>query len=253
MRQVIFLIALMALSTSGIGAQDALSLSQKIHQIPDEDGVYYSGPEVSAPKLLRVVFAPYPSDVPSRSLQGMTVLAMVIGADGIPAHIQVLKTHGEAFDRGAIAAVMHSVFEPGRLRGKPVPVWIDVRFVFTADQQRAVPQVLITERDLPPPAESQLEDKHHRPLANTPPFAIHTVDADFTDPFAKHPFVQVAIVEVLVTDQGLPKQVHVRRGLGFGLDDKAAAAVMHYKFLPATDKGKPVEALREVMVNFTKF
>jgi hypothetical protein len=63
----------------------------------------------------------------------------------------------------------------------------------------------------------------------------------------------VAIVEVLVSEQGLPKHVHVRRGLGFGLDEKAAAAVMHYKFLPATNKGKPVEALREVMVSFAKF
>ena len=253
MRQAEFLFALIALTTTGIWAQDAVSLSQKIHQVPDKDGVYYTGPEVSAPKMVRTAFAPYPSDVPSKNLQGMTVLAMVIGADGIPAHIQVLKTHGEAFDQGAIAAVKHSAFEPGRLGDKPVPVWIDVRIVFSADQQRAVPQVLITERDLPPPSESQLEDKHHHPLANTQPFAIHTVDADFTDPFAKHPFVQVAIVEVLVSEQGLPKHVHVRRGLGFGLDEKAAAAVMHYKFLPATNKGKPVEALREVMVSFAKF
>jgi hypothetical protein len=33
------------------------------------------------------------------------------------------------------------------------------------------------------------------------------VDADFTDPFAAHPYLQVAIVEVLVTEQGLPKEV----------------------------------------------
>ena len=29
----------------------------------------------------------------------MTVLAMVIGANGIPAHIQVLHTHGDAYDQ----------------------------------------------------------------------------------------------------------------------------------------------------------
>lgn len=35
------------------------------------------------------------------------------------------------------------------------------------------------------PDEAQLEDKHHNPLSYTSPFPIHTVDADFTDPYAK--------------------------------------------------------------------
>jgi TonB family protein len=148
---------------------------------------------------------------------------------------------------------MHSTFEPGRLAGKPVPVWIDVRVVFHSDRSKAIPQVVITERDLPPPDESQLEDKHHNPLSYTPPFPIHTVDADFADPFAQHPFVQVAVVTVLVGEDGLPKDVHVRRGLGFGLDEKAAAAVKHYRFLPATQKGKVIAASRDVMVSFVKF
>jgi hypothetical protein len=65
--------------------------------------------------------------------------------------------------------------------------------------------------------------------------------------------VQVALVDVLVGVDGLPKEVHVRRGLGFGLDEKATAAVMHYRFLPATKKGVPVEDRRIVEVNFAVF
>ena len=60
-------------------------------------------------------------------------------------------------------------------------------------------------------------------------------------------------VEVLVSAEGVPKDVHVRRGLGFGLDEKATEAVKHYRFFPATSKGKPIEARREVMVSFAKF
>ena len=253
MRQARYSFVLLFLAATCLWAQDAVSLSHQIHQVPDQDGVYYTGPEVTAPKLVRTVIAPYPWDVPDKDVQGMTVMAMVIGADGIPAHIQVLHTHGNAFDRSAVAAVEHSHFEPGRLGDKPVPVWIDVRVVFHADRSQAVPQVLITERDLAPPDESQLEDKHHKPLSYTPPFPIHTVDADFADPFTKHPFVQLALVDVLVSADGLPKEVYVRRGLGFGLDEKAAEAVKHYRFMPATSKGKPVEARRDVMVSFAKF
>jgi hypothetical protein len=98
-----------------------------------------------------------------------------------------------------------------------------------------------------------LEDKHHNPLSYTPPFPIHTVDADFADPFTAHPYVQVAIVSVLVSEEGLPKEVRVARGLGFGLDKKAEAAVWHYRFLPATKKGRPIAERREVMVSFAKF
>jgi protein TonB len=65
--------------------------------------------------------------------------------------------------------------------------------------------------------------------------------------------VQVAKVSVLVSEEGLPTEVRVARGLGFGLDKKAEAAVWHYKFLPATKKGQPIADRRDVMVNFAIF
>jgi hypothetical protein len=253
MRQAEYAWALLALTAIAVRAQDAVSLSCQIHQAPDRDGVYYAGPEVTAPKLVRTVSVPYPDDTPTRDVQGMSVLAMVIDANGVPAHIQLLHTHGEAFDEASIAAVKHSVFEPGRMAGKPVPVWIDVRVVFRAGHSPAVPEVLIAERDLPLPDESQFVDKHRNPLSYTAPIPIHTVDADFADPFARHPYVQDAVVAVLVSEEGLPKEVRVVRGLGFGLDKKAEAAVWQYRFYPATKKGKPIAARREVMVDFVKF
>jgi hypothetical protein len=97
------------------------------------------------------------------------------------------------------------------------------------------------------------EDKHHNPLSYTPPFPIHTVDADFADPFTNHPYVQAAIVSMMVGADGLPKDVRVKRGLGFGLDKKAEAAVWQYRFYPATNRGKTIVARTDVMVDFAKF
>ena len=253
MRQAKYAWTLLALTAIAGRAQDARSLGLPLHQLPDKDGVYYAGPEVTAPRLLSTVYVPYPEDVPAKEVQGMTVLAMVIDDHGIPAHIQLLHTHGEAFDQAAIAAVKQSKFEPGKLEDKSAPVWIDVRVVFRANHSQTVPEVLITERDLPMPDISQLEDKHHNPLSYTPPFPIHTVDGDFADPFTKHPYVQVAIISVLVGEDGLPKEVRVKRGLGFGLDKKGAAAVWQYRFLPATNRGKIIVARTDVMVEFAKF
>lgn len=252
MRLATLLLALLAFTAIGARAQVQSPPVWQIHQTPGTDGVYYAGPEVSAPKLLKTFYVPYPN-VPAKEIQGMTALAMVIDANGLPQNIQIVHTHGDAFDQASIAAVHASTFQPGILAGKPVPVWIDVRVVSYADRTRTTPQILIAERDLPAPAESQFEDKHHKPLSYTPPIPIHTVDADFTDPFVKHPLVTVAIVTVLVGVDGLPKDIHVRRGQGFGLDQKAVAAVSHYRFLPATKKGKPVEDRCDVTVNFAKF
>jgi TonB family protein len=253
MRQAKYVWTLLALAAIAVRAQDTTPQSRQIHQTPDKDGVYYAGPEVTAPRLLSTVYVPSPEGVPSRDIQGMTVLAMVIDANGIPAHIQVLHKHGEAFDQIAIAAVKHSRFAPGKFGDKPVPVWIDIRVVFRANKSQAVPEVLITERDLPLPDESQFLDKHHNPLSYTAPIPIHTVDADFADPFVTHPWVQEAIVTVQVGEDGLPKEVRVKRGLGFGLDKKAEAAVWQYRFYPATRRGKPIAANREIAVEFTKF
>jgi len=252
MRHINYAFALLA-ATGIASAHDGPPSIPQMHQTADQDGIYYVGPEISIPKMVSTVSVPYPYNVAAKDIQGMTVMAMVIDAKGVPQHIQVLRSHGAEFDRASLAAVQASKFEPGLFAGKPVPVWIDVRVVFTANRSSAVPQILITERDLPAPNAEQFEDKHHKPLSYTPPFPIHTVDADFTDPYAKHPFVEVAIVSVEVGVDGLPKDAYVRRGLGFGLDEKAKAAVMHYRFLPATNKGTPIEARRDILVDFAKF
>jgi outer membrane biosynthesis protein TonB len=57
----------------------------------------------------------------------------------------------------------------------------------------------------------------------------------------------------MVGADGLPKDVRVRRGLGFGLDKKAEAAVWHYRFFPATQKDMPIAARTDVTVDFAKF
>lgn len=253
MLQLNRVLGFLGLAVSGIWAQAASSPVWLVHQTPDKDGIYYAGPEVSAPVLVRTFEVPYPQVESRKEVQGMTVLAMVIGANGIPDHIQLLHSHGDAFDQGAIAAVKQSTFLPGKLGDKPVPVWIDVRVVFHANHSQAVPQVLIAERDLAPPPESKFEDKSGKPLPYTEPIPIHVVDADFADPFAAHPYVQVAVVDVLVGTDGLPKSVRVTRGLGFGLDKKAESAVWLYRFLPATSKGQPVAASRSLQVSFATF
>jgi hypothetical protein len=57
---------------------------------------------------------------------------------------------------------------------------------------------------------------------------------------------------MVVGVNGDPKEVRVMRGLGFGTDEKAKAAVEHYHFIPATKHGVPIEARADVTVPFAR-
>ena len=136
MRPVHYAYALLAVAGM-LSAQNAPPSTPPLHQTADQDGIYYVGPEISIPKMVSTVSVPYPYNVAAKDIQGMTVMAMVIDVKGVPQHIQVLRSHGSAFDQASLAALQASKFEPGLLAGKPVPVWIDVRVVFTANRSPA--------------------------------------------------------------------------------------------------------------------
>jgi TonB family protein len=214
---------------------------------PGQDGAYFVGPSVTAPQLVKVMAAGYPTYVSKKVDLKLTVLTLIVGADGKAAAIEVIRSSGEAFDASAINAVQLSRFAPGGLNGKPVPVRIDVEVPFRSSGVEAVPRVVIAERDLPLPAPAAAGKK---PPSYTPPIPIHVAQAAFPDPDVKHSYPAVALVTVLVTKDGLPSEVRVARGLGFGMDEQAVAAVKKYRFLPATQNGKVVAERRNVEVKF---
>ena len=82
------------------------------------------------------------------------------------------------------------------------------------------------------------------------PQVIHHVPPEFSEEARKEKFGGVVVVGLIVDTNGLPQQVHVLRGVGHGLDEKAVEAVRHYRFHPAMENGKPVPVQVNVEVNF---
>jgi periplasmic protein TonB len=82
------------------------------------------------------------------------------------------------------------------------------------------------------------------------PQLIYQVDADFSEEARKAKFSGNVVVNLWVDQNGLPSHVHVVRGVGMGLDEKAVEAVRQYKFKPAMENGKPVTVEMNVEVNF---
>ena len=85
---------------------------------------------VSPPKAIYSPDPEYSETARQAKLQGTCVLWLVVGPDGKPRDIRVLRTLGLGLDEKAIEAVKHWRFEPAMKDGKPVAVQINVKVNF---------------------------------------------------------------------------------------------------------------------------
>ncbi len=82
------------------------------------------------------------------------------------------------------------------------------------------------------------------------PFLSHAPDPQYTPEAKRAKYQGVVLVDLIVDENGNPRNVHVLRPLGMGLDMKAVEAVSQYRFKPAMMKGQPVPVEVHIEVNF---
>ncbi len=84
----------------------------------DESGL--SGPNL--------VYAPdphYTVEARRAHVEGAVVLTLMVGTDGLPRDIKLIRHLGYGLDEEAIKAVRTWRFEPAKKNGRPVPIRID--------------------------------------------------------------------------------------------------------------------------------
>jgi TonB family protein len=84
----------------------------------------------------------------------------------------------------------------------------------------------------------------------TAPVPIQVSYPEYSREAKKAKFKGIVLVSLIVDANGLPQNVHVLRGVGMGLDEKAVEAVKDYKFKPATEDGKPVPVEVNLEIKF---
>jgi TonB family protein len=87
----------------------------------------------------------------------------------------------------------------------------------------------------------------HSAITPTP---LHIVPAEYSDDARKAKYQGFCLVRLIVDEHGMPRDAHVIRPLGMGLDQNAVAAVKQYRFKPGIYNGKPVAVRLSVVVNF---
>jgi protein TonB len=85
------------------------------------------------------------------------------------------------------------------------------------------------------------------------PRVIYDPDPDYTDAARLSKLQGTVGLWVIVGTEGQVQDVHVRRGLGYGLDEKAIAAVRTWRFEPARKDGQPIAVRVGVDVNFRMY
>ena len=93
-------------------------------------GVYRVGGDVSAPLLVSKVEPEYSEEARKAKFSGAVMLSLVVGADGVPRDIHVVRQLGLGLDEKAIEAVMKWRFRPGRRGGQSVATQATVEVTF---------------------------------------------------------------------------------------------------------------------------
>jgi TonB family protein len=83
------------------------------------------------------------------------------------------------------------------------------------------------------------------------PACLYCPTAQFSDEAVKAKFQGTVLLVAIITAEGHATDIHVAKGLGLGLDEKAIEAVRTWRFRPALGpNGKPAAVRQTIEVTF---
>jgi TonB family protein len=246
--------------------------------------VYSVGPGVTAPELLPLNVPPIPDEKCKKKqrVDGKVLLSVLVDETGKPRNIMFLQPLGSDLDKLALQLAIGDRFKPGAHDGAPVVVaqsvevdmhacaeektddagkkmyWLQLRSqpvqTFGALPEPPEEAVLTTDipKDIPGPNASEKVDLNALKAAGrlSPPTVLKSVVPKFSEEARRAKYQGVCLISLIVDAHGMPQNVHVTRGLGMGLDEKAIEAVSRFRFKPAMKDGRPVASYATIEVNF---
>jgi TonB family protein len=84
----------------------------------------------------------------------------------------------------------------------------------------------------------------------TPPQLLRKMEPEYSDEARSAKFQGTVLLKVVIDTDGTAKNIELVRGLGYGLDEKAALAIGQWVFKPGTNGGVPVPVQAQIEVNF---
>jgi TonB family protein len=162
---------------------------------------------------------------------------------------------GDGLNEKALEAVRQYRFNPASENGKPVAVYLNVEVNFELADSPALIRERIKATLMAQEEQAYGDSLQAKAVGGdvTPPKIISQPSPTYTEEARQAKFSGTVTVSLIVDKNGMPQNVHVTKGVGMGLDEKAVEAVKQYRFKPATENGKPVAVFENIEVNFKIF
>ena len=93
-------------------------------------GIYHVGGGVSQPRLIKEVDPEFSDEARKARFQGVVLVSVVIGPDGLVHQAQTLRPIGMGLDEKALEAARQWRFEPAKKDGRPVAVYAQIEVNF---------------------------------------------------------------------------------------------------------------------------
>ena len=98
--------------------------------------VYQVGGSVIPPVAIHTADPKYSKQARKAKFSGQVVVSIIVGTDGEPHNVHILRGAGMGLDEEAMKAVKQYKFKPAMQNGKPVAVYVNVQVDFQIRDQR---------------------------------------------------------------------------------------------------------------------
>ncbi|HEY1732428.1 MAG TPA: energy transducer TonB [Terriglobales bacterium] len=249
---------------------------------PDSIGssiVYVVGGNVSAPQLVSVNAKLAPPESCKDKFQGNVAYQFVLDKAGVPRDIGFIRSDEFALNDLAKEILGSERFHPASRNGLAVPVSFlavltlkGCRVEVVDDKGRKVKVVQAMEKpdqklaplaldpedakwalvytDPKDPIEGGLQLEKYGTTDASAPVPLNRVEAEFSEEAEKQQIRGIVLIDTVVDPAGMPRDIHVIRPCGYGLDEQAVKAVHKYRFKPAMKNRHPIPARITVEINF---
>ena len=224
-------------------------------------------PDVALGRPLEFVKPNYPEDAAKGKLEGSVALTLTIDSQGNVTDISAISS-GAEFTDAAVKAARQWKYLPQPLDGtnrENITTTVNVHFGITVDgkpnltvtfeepktpSERAIFQVA---KDVTPPQAVYSPTPQYDEQAGRDVYALHASTPQYNEQPGRPAYQGTCALSTIVGPDGVPRNIHVVKSLGMGLDEKAIETVKNWKFAPAIKDGKPVAVFISVEVTFRLF
>ncbi|MFC5862988.1 energy transducer TonB [Acidicapsa dinghuensis] len=270
---------------NGLVTLCALTLSVYGHsyQTAAPEIVYLDNSGITGPQLQPLTLQDTSGNDCHHSFDGHVVLSIVVDTSGNPRNIMLSEPAGNELDELAVRVAGMDRFTPAVHNGLPAAAERLLKLklkacIATMNNAQGQPITVVRLKSienqelklaghdsqniaLAPEHHITPSEEHTAPdnvpslrkvgTGVRPPVLLRSAVAKYSDEARKDGVTGTSVISTIVDLNGFPKNIHVVRILGHGLDQQAIDAVKAYRFKPATTlDGEPVQVQVSIEVRF---